>query len=393
MMDSSIHGYVDEGFEKVRTAFENNFRLNLEYGAACTIYYKGKKVVDLWGGYSDFKARIPWLEDTIVPVFSTTKGISSLAIAHAVSNKYFSYDDKVADVWKAFAQNGKENITIRQLLSHQAGLCALDRMIDEKIIENAEILSDLLAVQKPEWTPGDKQGYHCWNLGWYQSELIRKSDPQKRTLGRYFKQEIADVLGLDFYIGLPDNIDAEKIATLKSFSKALMPIKMPLGLVLSFFNPKSIVSRAMGNPKFLLNHHNLNDRKYQKLEIGSGNGIGNARSIAKLYNEFVTGGKNLNISQSVLQALEEKPVLPRIDTKDLVLHLEIPFSLGFMKPCKALPFGSSSSAYGFWGAGGSCGFADPETEVAYSYVMNKMGGEMFSDPREKSIRDAFYDCI
>jgi CubicO group peptidase (beta-lactamase class C family) len=392
-MNSLINGYVDKGFEKVKLAFERNFRLKAEHGAACVIYHKGKKVVDLWGGYSDPKKKVPWREDTIVPVFSTTKGISALTIAYAVSNKCFSYDDKVADSWQAFGKNGKKDITIRQLLSHQAGLCAIDKAIDEKTIDNVEEFSDLLAAQKPEWTPGDKQGYHCWNLGWYQSELIRNADPQNRTLGQYFKREIADVLELDFYIGLPEEVGSERIAVLKSFNKALMPFKMPLGLVLSFFNPKSIVSRAMGNPKFLLDHHNLNKRKYQSIEIGSGNGIGNARSIAMLYNEFVTGGKKLNISQCILQALEEKPVLPRINSKDLVLHIEKPFSLGFMKPCKTMPFGSNGRAYGFWGAGGSCGFADPETEVAYSYVMNRMGGEMFSDPREKSIRDAFYNCI
>ena len=392
-MEHIINGFVEPGFEKVRKTFEDNFKYRNEHGAACAIYCQGKKVVDLWGGFADFQTKSPWLENTMVPVFSTTKGICALTIAYAVSKGFFTYDEKVSEVWDAFKQNGKGDISIKQLMAHQAGLCALDRSIDETVIEDTVQLSDVLASQTPEWIPGEKQGYHCWNLGWYQSELIRNADADQRTIGQFFNQEIADLLDLDFYIGLPDVISSAQIAKIESFNKALMPFKMPLGLVLSFFVPKSLVSRAMGNPKFLLNHHNLNVRKYQSIEIGSGNGIGNARSIARLYNEFVSGGKKLNISKNVLRALEADPILPSKSTKDLVLHTELPFSLGFMKPSKTLPFGINGRAYGCWGAGGSCGFADPEAEVAYSYVMSRMGGEMFGDPREGAIRDAFYQCI
>lgn len=390
---NEISGYVDECFGLVFDAFKKNFTQNKEIGAACTIYVNGKKVVDLWGGYIDSKKKTKWEEDTLVPVFSTTKGITALTIAVAVSRGLFSYDDFIMDIWHDFGKKNKNKITVRQLLAHQAGLCALNRPIDLNTLNNHTLLSQILADQAPEWEPGDYQGYHCWDLGWFQSELIRHSDAKRRSLGIYFNEEIGKKLGIDFFIGLPDNISGQRIAELKSFNKILMPFKMPLRLVFSFFNPKSLTFRTMGNPRFLLDHLSLNRRKYQKVEIGSGNGIGNSRSIARLHSVFSLGGNELNIKREIITQLESPPVPPKKSPKDLVLHTEIPFSLGFMKPNQVIKFGSSKRAYGFWGAGGSCGFADPDVKVGYSYVMNKMGGEMFSDPREENIRSAFYRCL
>lgn len=188
---SMIHGSVSSGFEEVEIEFRRNFAERDELGAACTIYYKGKKVVDLWGGYRDEATLAPWEEDTLVLVFSTTKGFSALAVAVAHSQGLLDYDEKVATYWPEFAQNGKADITVRQLLEHQAGLCAIDEPLDLAMLANLDVMAAALAKQKPAWEPGTRSGYHAWSLGWYQNELIRRVDPQHRSIGQFFQDEIA----------------------------------------------------------------------------------------------------------------------------------------------------------------------------------------------------------
>jgi CubicO group peptidase (beta-lactamase class C family) len=158
-----IQGTVASGFEKVKTEFEKNFTVRGEIGAACAIYLEDQKVVDLWGGYKDKNKVLPWQKDTIIPVFSTTKGLSAMAITLAHSRGLLDYNEKVCAYWPEFAQNGKEKITIKQLLDYQAGLSALDEEITLEIIADFDRLAIILARQKPAWEPGTKQGYHCWN--------------------------------------------------------------------------------------------------------------------------------------------------------------------------------------------------------------------------------------
>ncbi len=391
-----IHGSVEPGFEEVRAEFEKNFTERGELGAACTMYHKGEKVVDLWGGYRDEKTLTPWKEDTMVLVFSTTKALSSLAVAVAHSKGLIDYDEKVAAYWPEFAQNGKEDITVRQLLAHQAGLCAIDKPITLEIMSDLDRLSQILAKQKPAWEPGTKQGYHCWNIGFYQNELIRKVDPKHRSLGKFFQEEIASPLGIEFYIGLPKDIPDSRIANIKPFKKIKMllnPSKMPLKFVLPLMNPWSLASRAMLNPKFANNHNNFNRRDVRSVEFGSGNGIGTARSIAKALSEFAAGGKKLKIREETLKELEKPPQIPKEGATDILLKVELPFSLGFIKPSNGFEFGTNERTYGGFGAGGSCGFADPEAQVGFSYVMNKMDLYIVNDPREKTLREAFYRCL
>ncbi|MDW5326720.1 serine hydrolase domain-containing protein [Plantactinospora sp. KLBMP9567] len=390
-MTAQVHGGVAPGFEPVADAFARNLTHRGEIGAACAIYRHGIKVVDLWGGHRDPGRREPWTEQTMVPVFSTTKGISALAVAHAVSAGLFDYDDLVAQHWPEFAQHGKDDITVRQLLAHQAGLCAIDTRLDEPTIADPDALAVILAAQRPAWRPGEHHGYHCWNLGWYQSELIRRTDPAGRTLGRYLAEELTGPLAARFFLGLPDTIDSDQIAGVKSFSKALMPLRMPPALVLSFLNPCSLALRAMGNPAFLLNHHSLNQPAIRRLEIGSGNGIGTARAIARLYAEFLQPTV-LTVTEPARTALQTPGHDPIRGNRDLVLKTDIRFSLGMMKPGGAFGFGTDARAYGFWGAGGTCGFADPATGTAYAYVMNRMGSDMFGSERESALRTAYYHC-
>ena len=207
-----IHGDVEAGYGKVADAFRANFRDGAEVGAAVAVYRDGVKVVDLWGGYRNGLTKDPWQPDTMVNMFSTTKGVAALVVATAVSRGLISYDAKVADYWPEFAQAGKGDVTVRQLLGHQAGLCALKPKPTLADVADPARLAPILAAQTPAWRPGSRHGYHAITLGWYKSELIRRTDPAGRTLGGYMADEIARPLGLDLHIGLPDSVDRERVA-------------------------------------------------------------------------------------------------------------------------------------------------------------------------------------
>mgnify|MGYP003776834547 FL=1 len=396
-MHIAINGYVADGFEKVKDTFEDNFLRRKEVGASCCIYYKGEKVVDLWGGYRDKKTRTPWEEDTVGIVFSTTKGLSSLAFSLLHSKGLLDYEEKVATYWPEFAYNGKENITVRQLLAHQAGLFTNEKTLNYEVLTDEQRLSNYLAKQKPYWVPGEKKGYHAWTIAMYQNEICKRVDPQNRPLHILFDEEIARPLQLDFSIGLREDTDLQRVATLipflptEAFGKSG---RNDLGSIMKgVLNPFSYFYKSLLNPPHALNINNFNKAKYVQIPNGSAHGFGNARSIAQAYNEFATGGKNLGISKQTLQALEAAPLHPKKGKTDLVLQVDIPFSLGFAKPSEYQNFGVNYRSYGTFGAGGSGGFADPEKQVAFGYTMNKMGTHIANDPRELSLRNAAYDCI
>ena len=210
----AVAGFARPGFEAVREAFIENFERREELGAACCVYYRGEKVVDLWGGIRNKATGEPWEEDTMALVHSTTKGMAGLAMALAHSRGLFDYDERVSTYWPEFAQQGKGRITVRQLLSHQAGLFALDERPVRSLVADPDRLAAVLARQKPAWPPGTRQAYHGITLGFYESELLRRVDPEHRTLGRFFQEEIATPLGLDFYIRLPEEIPDSRLAPL-----------------------------------------------------------------------------------------------------------------------------------------------------------------------------------
>ncbi|MFE3188517.1 serine hydrolase domain-containing protein [Nocardia sp. NPDC059240] len=393
----TIGGDVDEGYGKVADVFRRNLTGGQEVGAAIAVYRDGKKIVDLWGGYQDGRKKLPWKRDTVVPVFSTTKGISSLTIAVAASRGLIDYDAKVADYWPEFAQAGKASITVRQLLSHQAGLAAIDLPLTLDDVANPDAMSAKIAAQVPAWIPGDNHGYHAVTLGWYETELLRHADPAGRTLGQYFAQEIAKPLGLDFYIGLPDSVDRSRVAQLHCWSRAEMLLNMnamPPRLVVALLNPRSLSTRAIAAPgvKFL---EEYNSEELRVMEMPAANGIGTARAIAKLYGSAAaTGDTDLGLNSKVVDALSTPAVAPANGLRDKVLHVDTMFSLGFMKPFPKFVFGSSQRAFGTPGAGGSFGFADPDTGIGFAYVMNRMGFNIWNDPRELALRDAlFHDVL
>lgn len=392
-----INGSVEPGFEKVREKFIENFKRGDEVGAACAAYHKGKKVVDLWGGYRDKKSKDPWKEDTMVLVFSTTKGMSSMGVALAHTKGYFEYDEKVSKYWPEFAQNGKENVTVRQLLSHQAGLCAIDEPMDLDTLGNVERMGEIIAAQTPLWEPGKKHGYHGISLGWYESELIRKTDPKHRTIGQFFQDEIAKPLGIEFYIGLPEDIPDSRIANIHApmykFRMIFNLKKIPKPFVRAFLKKGTITNRSFSNPKILGEIVKYNTRAMRRIELPASNGIGLVRDIAKLYGIFAMGGHELNIKQETLDAIMKPADDPELGRFDEVLQVESRFSLGFVKPSPEHQFGTSEKAFGTPGAGGSFGYADPDTQTGFAYAMNKSGYYLYDDPREHLLSKTVFECI
>ncbi|MFI5509326.1 serine hydrolase domain-containing protein [Mycobacterium sp. NPDC051804] len=391
-----VCGDVDEGYGKVADAFRLNLASGAEVGAALSIYRDGRKVVDLWGGFRNGTTRAPWTNDTLVNTFSTTKGVAALTVARAVSRGLLDYDTRVADYWPEFAQGGKESVTVRQLLAHQAGLPVIKPLLTLGDIAVPERLSERLAAQTPAWSPGTRHGYHGVTLGWYASELIRHVDPERRTLGKYFADEIAGPLGLDFHIGLPDWIDRDRVAHLHVPSQIATLLHLhvlPPRLAAAWFIPMTLTAQAGVAFEGATGLSTFNREDVRVVEIPAANGTGTAESVAKLYGDAAIGGSGIGLTPEVFAALTAPPVYPTKGLRDKVLHVDTLFSLGFGRPIENHPkyvIGSSDKAFGAPGAGGSVGFADPDTGVGFGYVMNKLGFHFISDPRALRLRQALF---
>lgn len=391
-----ISGTVAPGFDEVRDAFEHNFSIGAELGAACAAYYQGHLVVDLWGGIRDMETEDPWKEDTIALVSSTTKGLTSMTVALAHSRGLIELDEPVAVYWPEFAQGGKDSITVRQLMAHQAGLCALDVPPTFEDVSDPEKLAAILAGQRPAWDPGTRQGYHAMTFGWYVGELIRRVDPQHRSVGRFFQEEIAEPLGVDFHIGLPAEIPDSRIATIKEFGlwdvlKGMY--SMPPLTSLGFFSPKSLIKRTFATPVPQAEAPAKMRREYVMVEGPAYNGVGSARGIAKAYSSFAIGAKELSLRPDTREALICRAPLPASGGVDRITGLEMPFSLGFCKPFPGYEFGSNERAFGMPGLGGSFGYADPDTGSSFAYVPNRWYFRLHDDPRQVALWKAFGRCV
>jgi CubicO group peptidase (beta-lactamase class C family) len=388
-----VKGHVSQGFEAVRDAFEENFARRHELGGACCVYHRGEKVVDLWGGVRNKVTGEPWERDTMVVVHSATKGLSAMTLALAHSRGWLGYEERIAKYWPEFAQNGKEQITVRQLLAHQAGLFAFDEPVDRSIVANLDQLAAVMARHKPAWEPGTRQAYHGLTLGFYEGELMRRVDPRHRTLGQFFHDEIATPLGEDFYIRLPEEVPNTRLATLSPPGMIKMMIGFrPVRLLIEGLNPRSNISRALVvNPgtSIYLDESRVYARN---LEVPAGNGVGTARAMAHAYSVFATGGRELGLRQETLDLLAAPAIPPARGFYDECLKGEVQFSLGFMKPSVNWRFGGARS-FGSPGTGGALGFADPDAGIGYGYVTSRMGIVFTGDPRDVALRDALYTTL
>ncbi len=365
-------------------------------GGACTIYWRGECVVDLYGGWKDTARDRPWTEDTVTLVFSVSKGLSAAACAIAASRGYFAYDDPIGAIWPEFACHGKEVLSVGQVLSEQAGVAALDEKLTREKMADHALMADAVARQKPNWTPGEYAGNHPYSLGWLACELIHRCDPQGRHLDRFLAEEIATPLDADVWFGLPEDFDIDRIARIDGFSLPDMVLhkqNMSWALIAGMAMPWSLTFRALNNPFFASGPAALDRPEWWHIEQGAAGGMASARGLARVYNAFATGGAKFGITPDVMEQLQRGITPPRKGLQDQVLHCPVRYSHGFEKPFDGWRFARNEEAFGTFAVGGSLAYADPVDEVAYAFVTNEMGTYKWDDPREKDCRDAFYACI
>jgi CubicO group peptidase (beta-lactamase class C family) len=387
MTDFHMAGSVSKGFERVRDAFIENFREREELGGACCIYQDGEKVVDLWGGVKDRVRHEPFQPDTMAIVHSATKGLAAMVMALAHSRGWLDYDERICKYWPEFAQNGKQDITVRQLLAHQAGLFGFDEPVDATVIADIDRLALVMARQRPAWRPGERQAYHAISLGFYESELIRRVDPAHRTLGQVFEDEIRKPLRIDAYIRVPRSLPDSAIAPLAPPSLLERLTQMPWPFLLASINPRSVLYRSLiANPGtgFYLDRQHVIARE---LEVPSGGGVCSARALARAYDVLACGGSELGLRAETFEALKADAIPARRGFYDECFRGPARFSLGFMKPNESFRFGHPG-AFGAPGAGGAMGYADPAARLGYGYVTTRMGMHLQGDPRDVALRNA-----
>jgi len=388
-----VHGVCDERFSAVRDAFTGNFAAYDEIGASVSIVVDGETVVDLWGGHMDADRTRPWERDTIVCVWSTTKGIVATCAHRLVDQGLLDLDAPVAKYWPEFAQAGKAEIPVRYLLSHQAGLPAISEPLAPGSLFDWDVMVRALEKQEPWWTPGAKHGYHAFTYGWLVGEVIRRVAGM--SVGAYFRKEIAEPLGLDFHIGLGPEHDAR--------TAEMIPAEPPQPGETNFVmemlrDPESMSFRTLANPPDLFNPQAVNTREWRRTEIPAANGHGNARSVARLYGALARGGEIKGPDGQAVRVLSPEAIaratVEQARGRDEVMGLNLRTALGFVITSPDAQLGPNPRAFGHSGAGGSLGFADPDARLGFGYAMNRMIQEnTLTDPRWGPLIDAVYASL
>ena len=388
----NLEGFVADGWGAVRDAFASNLDSREDIGAGVAVFHRGKLVVDLTGGWRDNAGTIPYTPDTLQLVFSTTKGVVATAVAMCVERGHFRYDDPVAHVWPAFAEAGKADVTIEQLLSHQAGLYTVDgELAFEHVLDWNEMCSRLAATA-PRFEPGSQHGYHALTFGWLAGELVRRADG--RNIGRFVAEEIAAPLGAEIYIGLPEELESRVAPVNTGWAKTVtaageappaskagkfatpLPADLPLTQALTLNGAMNVKG-------------GFNRRDLHAAEVPGANGITNARSMATMYaatmGEVTVGGDRVRLVAPETIELATRARTPL--RRDAVLIVNSRFAAGYMLNGDANAF-PGDACYGHPGAGGSVSFADPSREIAFSYVMNRMTDALLGDPRASRLVEA-----
>ena len=379
MTNTNITGDCAPGFEALKSAFENNFKEHGDIGASLCIYQHGKKRVDLWGGHADITKSKPWEKDTLVNVWSTTKGMMALCVARLADQGKLDMERAVADYWPEFAANGKEQVTVAQLFSHQAGLCGTDKPISKNQVLDTDFLGEMLGSQKPQWPIGESSGYHAFSIGPLADTLFKKVIG--KTVGEYFRDEIAIPFDVDFHIGLDKSEDG-RVAEMAHDDN-------PPGGDPALFNEyqKIAIQHASLSP-FL-----PNERAWRAQGTPSAAGCGNARSIAKIYSALATDRRLDDVEIVSEKALEAATEI-QIDTPDLVLLFPMSWGIGFAINKSMGVYGPNPKSFGHHGWGGSFGFADPDKGLGVAYAMNYMREPLDAlDPRFEAIIRAIYTDV
>ena len=381
-----IQGRVAPGFDKVADAFGDNFRDRGELGAACAVYYRGELVVDIWAGLADKDSQRPWGEDTLQLIMSSTKGAIAICINQLLESGQLDLDATVACYWPEFAENGKAAITVKQVLCHQAGLAKIDGehlTLDE--VYQWQPVVNAIARQEVNWAPGSTHGYHARSFGWINGELIRRVSGL--SPGQYFARHIAEPLGLDFYIGLPAELEP-RVATLYSAP----PLEDPAmqSALEQFMGPHTMLGQVMAGPNHLFSYGPMwNSHELRGAEIPSSNGIADARSLARMYAATIGEVDGVRLLQG---ASVERARQVCASGSDCVLGLDSIWGLGFMLP-PMLAQDCSPQAFGHSGAGGSLGIAEPDSGIAMGYVMNQMQLGVSGDPRAGALLQAVHQSL
>jgi CubicO group peptidase (beta-lactamase class C family) len=390
---TTINGWTAPGWERVRDAFQANFDEGSEIGSAFGAYHKGHKVVDLWGGIANPDTGSVWDEDTLIPVFSTSKGVVAICANHLIQHGRIDIDAPVSAYWPEFAQHGKRDIPVSYLLSHQAGLAWTDEPMTAEQAFAWDPVIRALELQAPVWEPGTRHGYHATTYGWLVGEVIRRVTGM--SVGAYVRT-LAEPLDLELWIGLPESEEA-RVAPLVT----LMPPGDPYGetvkgdpvreVVAAVLGPDTPLGKALFAPGQALRDWAIwNTRAMHAAEMPAVNAITNGRSLARLYGACVSdvdGIRLLSTEQAKAAGTQ------RTHGPDLVLlDLDIQFGLGFMVHGGDITVGGPGS-FGHFGAGGSMGWCDPDAELGMGYVMNRMEVGLTGDTRAFNLTQACYDSM
>ena len=382
-MLAPVHGTCDAAFHAVREAFSNNFVEHGEIGASVCITVNGVKVVDLWGGYSDPGRTSLWREDQLVNAFSIGKGVTAVVAAQCVAQGLVSYDTRVASIWPEFAVNGKEALTLRDLLGHRAGLPAVRTRLPQNAMLNWKMMVDSLAAETPWWTPGHEHGYHVNTYGFLVGEVLRRAT--KKSVGQLISELIASPIAADIYLGTPSHLHS-RIADYEWPSDPF-PEAEPAGLD----EEQLLQFNTYYNPSGLSGAGVVNTATWRIAEMPSTNVHASARAIATLYTSLAHGGTHNNVTLLPTEVLDIASSEVSIGD-DRILHRTSRFGHGFQLPIPERGFGPNVQSFGHFGAGGSVGFCDPTAKVGFGYVMNQMGPR-WQNPRNRALIDSLYSAL
>ena len=371
-----VHGSCHDRFAPVADAFRAALAEGEELGARFALSVEGEIVVDLWGGFADRARTRPFADDTLTPVFSTTKAVASILVARLVDQGRIAYDQPVAEVWPEFAAAGKGQVSIAQALSHQAGLPGFAEPMDPALWFDWEAICEKLAAMAPMWPPGTASGYHPVTFGYIAGEIFRRVDG--RTMGTALREDLASPFGLDLWIGLPDAehgraAEMERPKTMPEFGEINAPRR-------AAFLTRWASPGGRGSAE------------WRRAEIPSANGHATAPALARLASALacdgMIDGRRILSPETIAQASRE-----RIAGDDLVLPYRMSWGAGFMRNASLGIYGPNPQSFGHSGWGGSCAFADPERGIAAAYVMNRQSSLLLGDPRAQRLVNAAYGCL
>jgi CubicO group peptidase (beta-lactamase class C family) len=388
----------DPRFGAVREEFERNFAERREVGASVCVTLDGETVIDLWGGTADLATGRAWARDTIGVVWSCTKGATALCAHILVTRGELQLDAPVASYWPEFARNGKGAITVRMLLAHQAGLPAFSQPIPDDGYCDWELIVNRLAEQAPLWAPGTRHGYHALTYGHLVGELVRRVSG--RSLGTFFREEVADPLDLDLWIGLPKAHEPRVAPTIPA------PFPEPGDAIPTFYRvamrePDSVGAWVLMNSGLVFAPGWIDSRDAHAAELPAFGGIGNARALAGMYRVLALGGAADGVHLVDDGELVEMGAVASATSVDATMLVPTRWSLGFAKSVdnSAREPGDrdgvvlSEDAFGHVGMGGSIGFADPVARMSFGYTMNRQGMAVGLDERGQSLIDATYTAL